>query len=48
MSNLSEATREIMWNISHGWLMYVFLAIALGIFARGLAKTHQDLEEWKG
>ncbi len=37
MDNLSEATREIMWNISHGWLMYVFFAVGLGIFARGLA-----------
>lgn len=44
MSDISEATRQIMWNISYGWLMYAAFAIALGLFAWGLARR---IRTWK-
>ncbi|MCC6157950.1 MAG: 4Fe-4S dicluster domain-containing protein [Deltaproteobacteria bacterium] len=31
----TEATREVMWNISAAWLMYVLALVAAGIFAYG-------------
>jgi Fe-S oxidoreductase len=31
----AEATRPILWNISHGWLMYPLFALALIIAAHG-------------
>jgi Fe-S oxidoreductase len=34
--NAAEATREILWNISYGWLMYVLFAIAAAIAGWGL------------
>jgi len=36
MSNLSEAGRQIMWNISGAWVMYLLFFVALGVFAFGL------------
>lgn len=33
--NPEDATRTILWNISHGWLMYVLFAVALAIGAWG-------------
>ncbi len=38
MGNLSEATREIMWNISHVWLMYLLFIVSLILFAWGIYK----------
>jgi Fe-S oxidoreductase/nitrate reductase gamma subunit len=38
MPPLSEATRTLLWNISHIWIMYALFAIALVIFAWGLYK----------
>ncbi len=32
----ATATRPIMWNISHPWVMYLLLVISLGIAAYGL------------
>ena len=34
--NASEATRQIYWNISHIWLMYVLFLVALAIAVWGL------------
>ncbi len=36
MPPLSEATRPLMWNVSHSWVMYVLFAIALAVFAWGM------------
>lgn len=36
MSNLSDASRPIMWNIDHAWVMYLLLFVALGVFAFGV------------
>lgn len=44
MPPLSEATRPLMWNISHVWLMYVLFFIALAIFAWGM---YQRIEFWR-
>ncbi len=33
---LSQASRPIMWNISHPWIMYLLLVIAMFVFAYGL------------
>lgn len=56
MSNLNEATREIMWNISNAWVMYLLFFIAMGLFLFGLykricfwrqGKTDQEpLKDW--
>jgi Fe-S oxidoreductase/nitrate reductase gamma subunit len=34
--NPAEATREVMWNISHGWIMYALLVPTLWIAAYGV------------
>ena len=44
MSNLSDATRQIMWNISAAWLMYLLFVIAMAGFAYGL---YQRVMVWK-
>jgi len=44
MQNLSEATRQIMWNISAAWLMYLLFVIAMAGFAYGL---YQRVMVWK-
>ncbi len=36
MPPLAEATRPLMWNVSHGWIMYVLFAAALAVFAWGV------------
>ncbi len=36
MTDLSEASREIMWNISPDWLMYALFAVSVIVFAWGL------------
>ncbi len=34
--NTGEATREVFWNISHGWIMYVLLLPTMAIAAYGI------------
>ena len=36
--NLTDAHREIMWNISTVWLMYTMFIVAMGIFGYGMWK----------
>ena len=36
MQPLSQATRPLMWNVSHGWVMYVLFIAALVVFAWGV------------
>jgi len=38
MPDISQASREIMWNISHPWIMYLLFFIAMAVFACGLYK----------
>lgn len=42
--NESMATREVFWNISHVWVMYLVFLLALGIAAFGL---YQRISRWK-
>jgi Fe-S oxidoreductase/nitrate reductase gamma subunit len=42
--NISDAGREIMWNISSPWLMYLFFFIALVAFCLGL---YRRIGYWK-
>jgi Fe-S oxidoreductase/nitrate reductase gamma subunit len=44
MPPLSEATRPLMWNISHVWAMYGLFVVALAIFAWGMYKR---VEFWR-
>jgi len=44
MEPASQATREIMWNISHGWIIYVLFLVSLAIFALGV---YQRIQFWK-
>src|SRR5690349_5449160 len=37
-------TRQIYWNISHIWLMYVLLLPPLGIFAFGI---YRQVQKWR-
>ena len=34
--NSSQATREVLWNITNVWLMYVMFAASLGVAGYGL------------
>ena len=34
--NPGDATREVMWNISHGWIMYLLLVPTLAVAAYGI------------
>lgn len=42
--NQATATREILWNISHTWVMYLLFVISLGIAGYGL---FQRISVWK-
>ena len=44
MPPLSEATRPLMWNISHVWAMYGLFVVALAICAWGVYKR---IEFWR-
>jgi len=44
MPPLSEATRPLMWNISHVWVMYGLFVIALAIFGWGM---YQRIQFWR-
>lgn len=46
-SDLTEATRPILWNISHSWFMYVLFVIALGSLFVGLKKKYTAWKEGK-
>jgi Fe-S oxidoreductase/nitrate reductase gamma subunit len=48
MPPLSDATRPLMWNISHAWGMYLLLLIAAAIFAWGLYKRIEFWRRGKG
>lgn len=39
-----EATRQILWNISYGWLMYVLLIPAMAVFIYGF---YQHIARWR-
>ncbi len=38
MEGMAQATREIMWNISHAWLIYPLFIISLVFLVRGVNK----------
>jgi Fe-S oxidoreductase/nitrate reductase gamma subunit len=42
--NMTEASREILWNVSHGWLMYVLLVPTAVI---GLYGIHRRVRLWR-
>ncbi len=42
--NPADATREVMWNISHGWVMYVLLVPTLWIAGYGV---YRRLRCWR-
>jgi nitrate reductase gamma subunit len=44
MGDLSQATREIMWNISGADVMYLLFIVSLAIFAYGL---YRRIKRWK-
>jgi len=44
MEPLSDATREILWNISHVWVLYALFAAALGVLAFA---AYQRIEFWR-
>ncbi len=44
MGNLSQATREIMWNISNGKVIYILCALSVSIFGYGV---YQRILSWK-
>jgi Fe-S oxidoreductase/nitrate reductase gamma subunit len=44
MPPLSDATRPLMWNISHVWAMYGLLVIALAVFAWGI---YRRIDSWR-
>lgn len=42
--NPSSATREVLWNITHVWVMYVLFVISLGVASWGV---YQRISRWK-
>jgi Fe-S oxidoreductase/nitrate reductase gamma subunit len=48
MPPLSDATRPLMWNISHAGVMYLLLLIAAAIFAWGMYKRIEFWRRGKG
>jgi Fe-S oxidoreductase/nitrate reductase gamma subunit len=44
MPPISEATRPLMWNISHVWAMYGLFVVALAIFGFGV---YRRIEFWR-
>ncbi len=44
MSPLSDATRPLMWNISHAWLMYALFVAAMAVFGWGI---YQRIQFWR-
>ncbi len=48
MGQASEATREILWNISHTWILYLLLVVSLAVFALGACRRIQSWKKGKG
>jgi Fe-S oxidoreductase/nitrate reductase gamma subunit len=44
MPDLENATRPLMWNISHAWVMYGLFIVALAVFAWGI---HKRIRFWR-
>lgn len=44
MPPLSDATREILWNVPHVWPMYAMFVAALAVFGHGL---YRRVEFWR-
>ena len=44
MESLNQASREVMWNISHPWIMYVLFLTALAFFGYGM---YQRIAVWR-
>ncbi len=44
MPPLIDATRPLMWNISHVWVMYGLFLVALAVFGRGI---YMRIEFWR-
>ena len=44
MEPLSQATREIMWNISHVWIFYSLFFVSMVVFSFGI---YQRIRFWK-
>jgi Fe-S oxidoreductase/nitrate reductase gamma subunit len=44
MSELSEATRPLLWNISSLWIMYALFLIAFGVFCWGI---YTRIRSWR-
>ncbi|MCA9076769.1 MAG: respiratory nitrate reductase subunit gamma [Planctomycetaceae bacterium] len=42
--NPAEATREVMWNISHSWVMYMLLVPTMIIAGRGV---YRQVQKWR-
>ncbi|MCA9028144.1 MAG: 4Fe-4S dicluster domain-containing protein [Planctomycetaceae bacterium] len=42
--NAADATREVMWNISHSWLMYVLLVPTMLIAGYGV---YRQVQKWR-
>ncbi|MBX3440306.1 MAG: hypothetical protein KF861_22645, partial [Planctomycetaceae bacterium] len=40
----AEATRVVLWNINHAWLMYVLLVPTLGVFGYGV---YRHVQKWR-
>jgi Fe-S oxidoreductase/nitrate reductase gamma subunit len=47
MTNLSDATRPLLWNIDHSWVMYLLFLIAISIFGVGMARRIQSWRRGK-
>lgn len=44
MTDLTEATRPLMWNIEGAWAMYALFLLAMAVFAYGLWRR---VQEWR-
>jgi Fe-S oxidoreductase/nitrate reductase gamma subunit len=44
MQPLSEATRPLLWNISHAWVMYLLFLAALGVCGWGV---YRKIQFWR-
>lgn len=42
--NVSEATREVLWNISHAWIMYALLVPTVAIAGYGV---YRRIKSWR-
>ncbi len=42
--NAADATRQVLWNISHAWVMYALLVPTMLIFGRGV---YRQVKKWR-